>query len=133
MPNRNIKSEMWTDPQVFDDFNRTDINTWTYLLTSPNTLLCGIAKGSLAMMSIQAKMPKEEFIAGITSLQNNHNLVKFNKENNEILILNWHKHNWTTSDKLKTSVRKSLETIKTLEFIEYVEKTLELYPKKDKK
>lgn len=133
MPNRNIKSEMWTDPQVFDDFDRTDINTWIYLLTCPNTLLCGVVKGSLAMMSNQAKMSKDEFLKGVYSLQNTHNLVKYNKESNEILIMNWHKHNWTSSEKLKTSVRKSLCTVKTQEFIDYVEKTLELYSNKDKK
>ena len=132
MPNRNVKSEMWTDPQVFDDFNRTDINAWSYLITSPNTLLCGIVKGSITMMAIQAKMPKEEFLQGIDRIENIHKLLKYNKENSEILILNWHKHNWTKSEKLKASVRKSLQNVKTQEFVDYVENTLETYYSKDK-
>ena len=133
MPNRNVKSEMWTDPQIFDNFNRTDINTWLYLLTSPNTLLCGVVKGSLSMMSIQAKMSKEEFIKGIENLEHIHKLIKYDNEQNEILILNWHKHNWTSSEKLIASVRKSLFSVKNKGFIEYVENTLEQYSNKDKK
>ena len=132
MPNRNVKSEMWNDPQVFDNFTRTDIDTWLYLITSPNTLLCGIVQGSLKMMAMQCKMDKEEFMEGINRLENVHKMIKFNESESEILIINWHKHNWTTSDRLKTSVIKSLSSVKTKEFVDYVIKTLELYPSKEK-
>ena len=120
MANRNITTELWNDPQIIDNFTIEDTYVWLYLLTSPHTYICGVVKASLTTMNFETKLHKDEIKISLQHLQEKHNLIKYNENNNEILILNWYKHNWSSSEKLKTSVRKSLSNIKTKEFIDYV-------------
>ena len=129
MPNRNINTEMWNDPKIVDDFTAMDIYVWQYILTNPHTYLCGIMKASIKTMALETKLPAEDIKENIFRLENVHNLIKYNSDENEILILNWHKYNWTKSEKLQISVVKSMGNIKTDEFIYYVNEKLKEYKK----
>lgn len=125
MANRNITTEIWNDPQIIDNFTFEDLYVWLYLLTSPHTYLCGVLKASLTTISFETKVDKNKIKSALRNLQDKHKLIKYSENNNEVLILNWNKYNWSSSEKLKTSVRKSLENVKTKEFIDYVIKALE--------
>ncbi len=49
-----------------------------------------------------------------------HKLIDYDKENYEILIINWYKFNWSSSPKLKTYIEKVLPSIKTERFKRYI-------------
>ena len=127
MPNRNITTEMWNDPKIVDDFEALDIYLFQYLLTSPHTYLCGIMKCSLRTISLECKLELDEIRNRIDRLENLHKVIKYNPTENELLILNWHKYNWTKSEKLQASVVKSMANIKTQEYVEYVNEMLKQY------
>lgn len=127
MPNRNITTEMWNDPKIVDDFEALDIYLFQYLLTSPHTYLCGIMKCSLRTISLECKLELDEIRNRIDRLENIHKVIKYNPTENELLILNWHKYNWTKSEKLQTSVIKSMANIKTQEYVKYIDKMLKEY------
>lgn len=129
MPNRNINTDIWLDSEIIDDFSRNDTFLWLYILTSPKTFLCGVLKAPLSSIAFDTKMNKEEIIESINNLENKFNKIKYSKENNEILILNWHKYNWTKSSKLVESIERTLKNIKTQEFTDYVKKIIAEYKK----
>ena len=116
-----IDTDMWLDSQIVDDFTQNEIYLWLYILTSPRTNICGILKNSKTMMCIESKMKKEDFEESIKNLENKHRVIKYNETNDEILILKWHKHNWTKSSTLIKCLREQLEKIKTQEFRDYIE------------
>ena len=127
MPNRNITTEMWNDPKIVDDFEALDIYLFQYLLTSPHTYLCGIMKCSLRTISLECKLELDEIRNRIDRLENLHKVIKYSPTENELLILNWHKYNWTKSEKLQASVIKSMANIKTQEYVKYVNEMLKQY------
>jgi hypothetical protein len=127
MPKRMIDTNMWIDGQVVDEFTKNDILLWLYLLTSPHTNICGVLKCSISMIAFESKLIKKEIIESLENLKTKHHLIKQNLEEEEILILNWHKHNWSKSSKLLTSIQTSMETIKTQEFKNYVSGLIERY------
>lgn len=124
MPNRNINTDIWLDSEIIDDFSKNDTFLWLYILTSPKTFLCGVLKAPLSSIAFDTKLNKNEIIESIYNLENKFHKIKYNKENNEILILNWHKHNWTKSPKLVESIERTLKNIKTQEFTDYIEKII---------
>ena len=118
---------MWNDPKIVDDFEALDIYLFQYLLTSPHTYLCGIMKCSLRTISLECKLELDEIRNRIDRLENLHKVIKYSPTENELLILNWHKYNWTKSEKLQASVIKSMANIKTQEYVEYVNEMLKQY------
>lgn len=127
MPNRNINTDIWLDNEIIDDFSKNDTFLWLYILTSPKTFLCGVLKSPISSIAFDTKLSKEEIVESIDNLQNKFNKIKYNKENNEILILNWHKYNWTKSLKLLESVERTLKNVKSEEFVDYVVKVVDRY------
>lgn len=49
-----------------------------------------------------------------------HKVIKYNNETKELLIINWHKYNWTGSPKVRALLLKELESIKCPEFKRYL-------------
>lgn len=121
MAKRMIDTDMWLDSQIVDDFTKNDIYLWLYILTSPRTTLCGVLKNSKTMMSLESKMERMELEESLLNLEYKHRLIKCNQENDEILILNWYKHNWTKSEKLMEALKKQVDKVKTEEFKTYIE------------
>ncbi|MDD3397910.1 MAG: HNH endonuclease [Clostridia bacterium] len=125
MPKRMIDTDMWIDGQIIDDFEKNDIYLWLYLLTSPHTNICGVLKCSTSMIAFETKLKKEEIEKSITNLQDNLKIIKYNKQEEEVLILNWHKHNWAKSTTLFIKIKKEISHIKSIEFRNYIETLLQ--------
>ena len=121
MAKRMIDTDMWLDSQIVDDFTKNDIYLWLYILTSPRTTLCGVLKNSKTMMALESKMERMELEESLLNLEYKHRLIKYNQENDEVLILNWYKHNWTKSKKLMEALKKQVGKVKTEEFKTYIE------------
>ena len=117
---RNVQLSFWTDNKVEDDFTPEDKYFYLYLLTNPQTNICGCYEVSYSQMTSQTGYNKDTVNRLIDRFENIHNIIKFNKNTKEILILNWYKYNWSKSEKTLTGVDAVAKHIKCNEFKEYI-------------
>ncbi len=53
-----------------------------------------------------------------------HQVIRYSDTSKEMLIINWHKYNWTESSKLRIALEREIETIKDPEFKSYLTEIL---------
>lgn len=127
MANRYIDSELWSDSKFSDEFSPEDKYFWLMLLTTRYGNLAGCFEFSIKQMARDSGY-KEEIIAKLVNrFINNYQMIDYDFDTKEILILNWYRYNWTKSPKFKTSLDKYVEKIKNKKFKEYVENLYEEY------
>lgn len=117
---RSIQLSFWTDAKVVDDFTPEDRYFYLYLMTNPHTTLCGCYEISIRQISTEIGYSKDVVERLIDRMENIHDVVRYNKDTKELLILNWHKYNWTKSPKLRPAIMSSIENVKTPEFTDYL-------------
>ena len=117
---RNVQLSFWTDNKVEDDFTPEDKFFYLYLLTNPQTNICGCYEASWSQMMQQTGYNKDTILRLLDRFENVHEIVKFNKATKEILILNWHKYNWSKSEKVLIGVESVAKHIKCPEFRDYI-------------
>ena len=119
---RNIQLSFWTDAKVADEFTPEDKYFYLYLLTNPHTNICGCYELSIRQMSIEIGYSQETITRLLERFALVHDVIRYSKANKELLVINWHKYNWTKSDKLKASIRNTIKIIKTQSFKDYLSK-----------
>ena len=130
MPKRLIDTELWNNEQIVTDFTCDDRYFWLYLLTNPHGSICGVMKFSPAIIGRDMGLHQDTVINLAYRFENIYKLIVIDKDTRELLILNWYKWNWSTSEKLLSSVFNSKETIKS-EFIKgLVQERIDLVTKK---
>ena len=117
---RTLQLSFWTDNKVQDDFTPEDKYFYLYLLTNPQTNICGCYEISYSEMIIHTGYNKETIIRLLERFEKVHDLIRFSPETKEILILNWYKYNWSKSPLTLKGVRKEAERIKCEAFMNYV-------------
>ena len=117
---RSVHLSFWTDNKVEDEFTPEDKYFYLYLLTNPQTNICGCYEVSWSQLTRQTGYNKDTIIRLLDRFENVHKIIKFNAENKEILIIHWHKYNWNKSEKTLTGVEKVASYIKTESFKEYI-------------
>ena len=117
---RNIQMTFWTDVELVDGFTPEDKYFYLYLLTNPHTNLCGCYEISMKQISDEMGYTKETIEKLIDRMERTHRKIVFSPETKEILIINWYKHNWTTSDKFMLSLQNTIEKIKNDGFKTYL-------------
>lgn len=115
---RTVQMAFWTDPSLIDEFTPEDKYFYLYLLTNPQTTLCGCYQIAYKSVEDHTGYTKDTINRLLERFQNVHHLIEFNKENKEVYLLNWHKYNWTTSSKFLIALNKSIEGVKTKSFKE---------------
>lgn len=121
---RNIQLSFWTDNKVEDEFTPEDKYFYLYLMTNPQTNICGCYEVSYSQMTNQTGYNKDTIDRLLARFQDVHKIIKWSKSNKEILLLNWYKYNWSKSPDVIKGVSKVAEHIKTKEFKKYVLNTL---------
>lgn len=111
----------WTDNKVTDDFTPEDRYFYLYLFTNPHTNLCGCYEVSLKQMSNETGYSKDSIEKLLDRFEKVHKVLRFSKDTKEILLLNWNKYNWTSSEKFRKPLAKEIESIKNLEFREFLD------------
>lgn len=106
----------WTDNKVSDDFTPEDRYFYLYLFTNPHTNLCGCYEVSIKQMSNETGYSKDSIENLIDRFEKVHKVLRFSKETKEILLLNWSKYNWTSSEKFRKPLAKEIESVKNLDF-----------------
>ena len=117
---RNIQLAFWTDSKVADDFTPEDKYFYLYLLTNPHTNTCGCYELSIRQMSNETGYSQDTIERLIERFALVHNIIRYSKDNKEILVINWHKYNWTTSEKLRVSILNNINSIKTKSYKDYL-------------
>ena len=118
---RQIYISFWTDQKIDDDFSPEDKYFYLYLLTNPHVNICGCYGISDNQMIRETGYNYETCKKLLNRMESIHKVIKYNSENKEVLLLNWHKYNWADSEKTLIGIYNSAETIKTKEFREYIQ------------
>ncbi len=117
---RNVRLSFWSDNKVIDEFTPEDKYFYLYLLTNPQTNLCGCYEISYKSMSEDTGYNKDTCLRLLKRFDEVHNVIKFSENTKEILILNWYKYNWSSSAKTITGVISAAKYIKCEKFRKYV-------------
>lgn len=123
---RNIQMSFWTDSKILDDFTSNMKLMYLYLLTNPHTNLCGCYELSKRQMSFEIGFDmattKDTFKELIDI-----GCVKYDEDTREVLVTNWHRYNWTSSEKFRKPLLAEINNIKASEFQTYLLEVYERY------
>lgn len=122
---RNISLSFWTDSKVDDEFTPEDKYFYLYLLTNPHTNICGCYEISMKAMERETGYNSDTINRLIKRMSEIHNVIRYSKITKEILVLNWSKYNWSSSEKVIKAVKSVAEYIKSATFKKYILKKLE--------
>ena len=122
---RNVQLSFWTDSKVEDDFTPEDKYFYIYLLTNPQTNICGCYEISYSQVTRQTGYNKDTVLRLLERFEKVHNVIRFDLNTKEILILHWYKYNWSKSEKVLSGVRNVAKYIKNESFKKYVLDTVE--------
>lgn len=123
---RCVSPSFWSDPKVDDDFTPEDKYFYLYLLTNPHTTLSGCYELGKRQASRELGYNEETVDRLINRMETVHNVIRYDKATKEILLLNWHKYNWSKSPKCLKGVEYSLQNIKSDAFRKYCTDTLSI-------
>ena len=113
---RNIQMSFWTDPKIADDFSPEDKYFYLYLMTNPHTNICGCYEISLRQIADETGYTKDKVEKLLSHLEKDHKVIAYSKESREVLLINWHKYNWTSSEKFRVPLGKTIQSIKNDDF-----------------
>ena len=121
---RTLHLSFWTDAKVDDDFTPEDKYFYLYLLTNPSTNLVGCYEISAKQMVKETGYNEDTVFRLLKRMEEVHGVARYDKRTKEVLILNWHKYNWTKSPKFIAAAEKEAKSIKNDTFREYIHTVL---------
>lgn len=117
---RNVQLSFWTDRKVEEDFTPEDKYFYLYLFTNPHTNLCGCYELGIRQAVRETGYNEDTILRLIDRFEKIHGVILYDKKTNEILILNWHKYNWTKSGEFMKGLDKHISKVKSEEFRKYL-------------
>jgi len=117
---RTISISFWTDSKVVDTFTPEDKYFYLYLFTNPHTNLSGCYEISMKQVVNETGYSMDTIENLIHRFEDFHKVISYSRQTKEILLLNWHKYNWTKSDKFLKSLEKEIQKVKNPEFRSYL-------------
>lgn len=121
---RTISMGFWTDSKVVDDFTAEDKYFYLYLFTNPHTNLCGCYEISIKQIVNEIGYSEDSVRNLIRRFEENHKVIRYSRETKEIILLNWHKYNWSKSEKCKIALQREIDSIKCRVFKEFYQNLL---------
>lgn len=126
---RNIHVSFWSDPKVTDDFTPEEKYFFLYVMTNPHTNLLGCYEISKKQMSDETGYTKDVIEKLLARMQDTHGVLEYSDFSKEMYIINWHKYNWTGSEKQHKAILSQLSAIKDPVFKSYLTDTISIrYP-----
>ena len=117
---RNISMDFWTDSKVVDDFTPEDRYIYLYCMTNPHTNLCGCYEVSIKQIATETGYNNDSVERLLKRLDSAHNVIRYSAQTKELLILNWCRYNWSTSEKLNKPLLGEIRKVKNDRFREYL-------------
>jgi hypothetical protein len=124
---RTVQLTFWTDRKIEDEFTAQDKYFYLFLLTNPYTNLCGCYEIGMKQMMHYTGYNENEISNLMSRMSNLYRVCKYSEDTKEVLLLNWHKYNWTKSEKVLVGAYKQAKTIKNKGFQSYVMQLLNEY------
>lgn len=121
---RYVTTSFWEDSKVQDKATPEDRYFMLYLLTNPHTNQLGCYEITQRTISYETGYTRETVDRLLDRMYKILNFIDYDKETNEILITNWHKYNWTTSEKVKNHLLKDIPRIKSKKLLEKTKKNI---------
>lgn len=117
---RAVYLKFWSDSKVMDDFTPEDRYIYLYLLTNTHTNLCGCYEVSLKTISTETGYAADAAEKVLRRLSNDHQVVSYNGPTKELLIINWHKYNWSVSEKINRTLLAEIQAVKCDRFRQFL-------------
>ncbi|MCM0737882.1 chromosomal replication initiator DnaA [Clostridioides difficile] len=115
---RILQANFWDDAFVLD-LTPEEKYFYNYLLTNGRASQCGCYELPYKIMEMQTGYNRET-VEKLIKRFIEYGKIKYDSETKEILIINWSKHNFSKSPKVRTCILKEVENIKNKEFREYM-------------
>lgn len=110
----------WTDTKIADEFTPEDRYFYLYLFTNPHTNLAGCYEIGIKQIANEIGYKAETVKNLLNRFEKVHGVLRYSNDSKEILLLNWYKYNWTTSEKLRKPLLKEIQSVKNQDFREYL-------------
>lgn len=117
---RNVSMSFWTDSKIADDFTPDDKYFYLYLFTNPHTNLCGCYEISIKQMAYETGLSANKVKSLIERLSVEHDVIRYNAETRELILINWYRYNWTESDKFRKPLLREIKYVKYEPFRKYL-------------
>ena len=117
---RLISTSFWDDSKVVDDFTPEDKYIYLYCMTNPHTNLCGCYEVSVKQIASETGYNEDTVKRLLMRLDREHNVIRYSSTTKELLMLNWFRYNWSTSEKLNKPLLAEIRAIKDDGFREYL-------------
>lgn len=117
---RTVSTSFWTDAKIVDDFTPEDRYFYLYLFTNPHANLCGCYEISLNQISNEIGYNRDSVSRLVERFEKTHNIIRYSPETKEILLVNWHKYNWTKSEKYRMALEREISEVKHPAFREFL-------------
>jgi len=115
---RQIQISIWQD-KFFLELDPLEKYFFLYLLTNSKTKQCGIYQIPEQVMLFETGLKVEEIKKYLSKFEACKK-IKYNKENSEIMIINWLKYNRNQNNKnVIICIEKELKDVKTREFLDH--------------
>lgn len=117
---RTISLSFWTDTKIADEFTPEDRYFYLYLFTNPHTNLAGCYEVGISQMSNETGYSKDSVERLLKRFSEIHKVAFYSNSTKEVLLANWHKYNWTSSDKYRKPLESEINKVKYPKFKEYL-------------
>ena len=97
---RIVSTSFWDDSKVVDDFTPEDKYIYLYCMTNPHTNLCGCYEVSIKQIANETGYNEDTIKRLLMRMDREHNVIRYSSITKELLVLNWFRYNWSTSEKL---------------------------------
>ncbi len=115
---RILQANFWDDGFVLD-LTPEEKYFYNYLLTNGRASQCGCYELPYKIMEMQTGYNRET-VEKLIKRFIEYGKIKYDSTTKEILIINWSKHNFSKSPKVRTCILKEVESIKNKEFQQYM-------------
>ena len=117
---RTVSLSFWTDTKISDDFTPEDRYFYLYLFTNPHTNLSGCYEVSIKQMAYETGYNEATIKRLLDRFYGVHKVAIYSNNTKEVLLFNWHKYNWTSSEKYRKPLKAAIDSIKEQVFKEYL-------------
>ena len=121
---REIDPRFWNDRKVQEDMTQLERYIFLYLLTNQHSNICGCYEISARQIAWDTGVTEDKVNKALDNLESTHAVIMRDAETREILIVNWHKYHWSSSEKLLKGVAKLVADIKSETLRKHIEDTL---------
>lgn len=113
---RVIQMDFWSDTDVLDEFTPEDRYFYLYLMTNPHTNLAGCYEISIRNIVMETGYSNETVWKLLDRMEKVHKKVIYSEDTKELLLVNWSRHNWTSSPKYRKPLLNEINLIKDSDF-----------------